>query len=207
MQDEMIFIGNTLGPFFLQDPAKGEITQSFEAIQKMDVQEAGREWPFVSDERAAEYLLLMQQGLQEGIDSEELVWEYRRLFVGPGKKPAPPWGSVYTDKECVVFGASTLALRKWMRGNGIERMTDEKTPEDHMGLMLLLMAWLAEQKPELVEEYLTQHFFTWSSHFLEHLEEAANQSFYQGLAALTKESLEGIQEELDLTITYPRYYR
>ena len=67
--------------------------------------------------------------------------EYRRLFVGPAPKPAPPWGSVYTDRECVVFGESTLALRAWMRAQGIARLVDDKTPEDHIGLMLVLMAW------------------------------------------------------------------
>ena len=36
------------------------------------------------------------------------MWEYRRLFVGPGHLPAPPWGSVYTDRECVIFGEATL---------------------------------------------------------------------------------------------------
>ncbi len=33
--------------------------------------------------------------------------------------PAPPWGSVWLDKENVLFGDSTLALREWMRANGI----------------------------------------------------------------------------------------
>lgn len=207
MRDSLIFLGNTLGPFFLQDPATGEAVQAFDAIRTLDVQAAGKEWPFVPAARATEDLALMQQGLRDGVDAEDLVWEYRRLFIGPGKKPAPPWGSVYTDKECVVFGAGTLALRRWMRENEVIRTTDEKTPEDHIGLMLLLMAWLAEQKPELVEEYLTKHMLTWSSHFLTQLETAAEQPFYQGLAMLTKESLEGIQEELGLNVEYPRYYR
>ena len=57
----------------------------------------------------------MREGLVAGADNEELVWEYRRLFVGPGHLPAPPWGSVYTDHECVIFGEATLALRAWMR--------------------------------------------------------------------------------------------
>ncbi|WP_417143225.1 Tat proofreading chaperone DmsD [Raoultibacter massiliensis] len=131
----------------------------------------------------------------------------RRLFVGPAKKPAPPWGSVYTDRECVVFGESTLALRRWMRENGIERTTDEKTPEDHIGLMLVLLAWLAANKPELIEPYLQDHVLTWSSHFLDQLAEAAEHPFYEGLALLAKESLEGLQRELDLEVAYPRYYR
>lgn len=204
---QVAFLGNTLGPFFLQDPVKGTAQGAFEAVAALDTHEAGKEWPFVSDETAARLLAMMHEGLSDGIDCDALVWEYRRLFIGPAKKPAPPWGSVYTDRECVVFGLSTLALRQWMRENGIERTTDEKTPEDHMGLMLVLLAWLAENKPELVEEYLTEHLLTWSSHFLDQLAEAAEQPFYEGLAKLSKESLEGLQNELGLVISYPRFYR
>lgn len=94
-----------------------------------------------------------------------------------------------------------------MRENGIERTTDEKTPEDHIGLMLVLLAWLADAKPELIEQYLRDHVLTWSSHFLEQLADAAEQPFYEGLALLTKESLEGLQAELGIEVAYPRYYR
>ncbi|WP_139650942.1 Tat proofreading chaperone DmsD [Raoultibacter phocaeensis] len=204
---EVAFVGETLGPFFLQDPVKGDAQVAFEAVAVLEPTEAGKEWPFVADERAEELLALMVRGLEGGIDDDGLVWEYLRLFIGPAKKPAPPWGSVYTDRECVVFGESTLKLRRWMRDNGIERTTDEKTPEDHIGLMLVLLGWLAETKPELVEEYLCDHVLTWSSHFLDELAQAAEQPFYQGLALLAKESLEGMQRELALEVTYPRYYR
>lgn len=201
------FVGETLGPLFLQDPVKGDAQTVFAAIADLDPLQAGCEWPFVDDASAQRLLGLMVEGLGKGIDDDALVWEYRRLFVGPAKKPAPPWGSVYTDRECVVFGESTLALRRWMRENGIERTTDEKTPEDHIGLMLVLLAWLAANKPELIEPYLQDHVLTWSSHFLDQLAEAAEHPFYKGLALLAKESLEGLQRELDLEVAYPRYYR
>lgn len=207
VRGQIAFIGETLGPFFLQDPVKGDARAAFEAVAALDPVEAGQAWPFVSDERAADLLAEMVDGLQDGVEDEGLVWEYRRLFVGPARKPAPPWGSVYTDRECVVFGESTLALRRWMRENGIERTTDEKTPEDHIGLMLVLLAWLAENKPELVEAYLADHLLTWSSHFLDQLTEAAEHAFYQGLAGLAKESLEGVQAELGIDVVYPRFYR
>ena len=37
--------------------------------------------------------------------------------------------------------------------------------------------------------------------------EAAGQPFYEGLARLTKASLEGIQAKLGLDVVYPRFYR
>ena len=77
--------------------------------------------------------------------AEETLPEARqRLFIGPWALPAPPWGSVWLDKESVLFGDSTLALRQWMRENGIALEADGNEPEDHFGTVLLLAAWLCE---------------------------------------------------------------
>lgn len=204
--EQIVCIGEMLGPFYLKDPKlDGEIVDAFEALRILDVDDAAHEWPFLSFVDAKKYLSEMQTGLVRGI-SDDLIWEYRRLFSGPEPMPAPPWGSVYTDRECVVSGLSALELRKWLREVGITT-SFEKVPEDHVGLMLLLMAWIARNKPGLLEEFLCRHFLTWSSHFLDELASAARQPFYRGLANLTKASLEGIQHEFSLTIEYPRYYR
>lgn len=207
MLDGIAFVGETLGPFFLQDPRTGEAGPAFEAIAGLDIGSAADEWPFVSCEEAKRDLGLMADGLARGIDDDDLVWEYRRLFIGPAPKPVPPWGSVYTDRECVVFGESTLELRAWMRACGIKRMTDEGTPEDHIGLMLMLMAWIAGNKPEKLIDYLRLHLLTWSSHVLDELAAATVHPFYEGLARLTNASLGGIQHELEIEVVYPRFYR
>ena len=114
---------------------------------------------------------------------------------------------MYTDRECVVFGASTLELRAWMRAHGIARTTDEKTPEDHIGLMLALMAWIARNQPADLDDYLRLHLLTWAGHYLDELEEAAEHPFYKGLARLTRVTLEGIRAERGLDVAYPRFYR
>lgn len=201
------FVGETLGPFFLQDPKTGEAGAAFQALAALDVDAAAAEWPFAGEAEARACLALMKEGLAHGIEDDDLVWEYRRLFVGPAPKPAPPWGSVYTDRECVVFGESTLALRAWMRACGIERTTDERTPEDHIGLMLALLSFLAVERPELVDDFLRDHLLTWAPHYLDTLEEAATHSFYEGLARLTRATLAGIQRERGLVVDVPRFYR
>lgn len=205
--DAIAFAGATLAPFFLNDPRTGDAADAFAALAELDVEAAAAEWPFVDAVEAAADLALMREGLVAGADNEELVWEYRRLFVGPGHLPAPPWGSVYTDHECVIFGEATLALRAWMRAQGIARLVDDKTPEDHIGLMLVLMAWIARNQPADLDDYLRLHLLPWSSHFLDELAEAAKQPFYEGLARLAKASLEGIQSERALDVAYPRFYR
>lgn len=209
------FIGETLGSFFLNDPSSGRIDDALAAIKVLDAEAGAADWPFANKQDALVALTLMQQGLSsvgEGhngnpLITEDLIWEYRRLFIGPAKKPAPPWGSVYTDWEGVIFGESTLALRQWMRESGIARMSGEGTPEDHIGQMLLLMTWIAKKRPELIEEYLRLHLLTWSSHFLDQLAAAAEHPFYEGMALLTKTSLEGIQMALSIDVVYPRFFR
>ena len=210
------FLGNTLGPFFLQDPRTGLAGAEFAAVAALDAQAAGAEWPFADEAEATRDLAMMVEGLaasrtmSEGgafCGDDDLMWEYRRLFIGPGAKPAPPWGSVYTDRECVVFGDTTLELRAWMREHGVARIVDERTPEDHSGLLLALMAWLAQYQPENLEEFLRLHLLTWAGHFLDELAEAAEHPFYKGLARLTKASLDGLQDALGLEVETPRFYR
>ena len=205
--EAIAFAGAALAPFFLNDPRTGEAPDAFAALAELDVDAAAAEWPFAREAEAREALGLMRAGLAAGADHDDLVWEYRRLFVGPGHLPAPPWGSVYTDHDCVIFGESTLALRAWMRARGIQRLGDERTPEDHIGLMLALLAFLAAERPELADEDLRDHLLTWAPHYLEALAEAAEHPFYEGLARLTRATLLGMQEARGLTVSVPRFYR
>ena len=39
------FLGNTLAPFFLQDPRTGSAEAEFAAVAALDAQAAGAEWP------------------------------------------------------------------------------------------------------------------------------------------------------------------
>lgn len=207
-REAVAFVGQTLGPLFLNDPGHDEqVVPAIEAFAALDVDAAAEEWPFVEPEAARGALALIKKGAQAGVRSDEVVWEYRRLFVGPAPKPAPPWGSVYTDRECVVFGGTCLELRQWMREVGIERLGEEKDPEDHIGLVLLLVAWVAEHRPEALRDCLRLHVLPWSSHLLEELEDAAEQPLYEGLARLARLSLEGMQAAFDIEVEYPRFYR
>lgn len=203
------FVGSTLSQFFLNDPSTGALDDALAAMEALDVDAAAVEWPFVEQDAAKCGLARMNEGAKQRHedDGESLKWEYRRLFVGPQALPAPPWGSVYTDRDCVVFGESTLALRSWMRARGVQRLSDEKTPEDHIGLVLAMAGWLAAEKPELVGEFLRLHVLPWSGHMLDELESAAEHPFYEGLAAIANASLAGMQDAFGLEVAVPRFYR
>ena len=201
------FVGVTLAPFFMEDPKLGNASAMFEAISVIDPEVAAQDWPFVVDfDTAFDCLTSMKRGASE-YDKEHFIWEYRRLFVGPAARPVPPWGSVYMDRDCVVFGITEIELERWLRKNDIKRQTNDKVPEDHIGLMFAQMAYIARYRPELLREYLEQHLLTWSHHFFNQLQRATDHPFYQKLAVLADASLEGFKEQTGLSIEYPRYYR
>ena len=207
--EAVAFVGDSLAPFFLEDPQLGaeRVQAGLDAFSSLDVESAALEWPFGDRALVVTGLADMVDGSREGV-TDELTWEFRRLFVGPGHKAAAPWGSVYLDHDAVMFGESALALSAWMRRNGIARLADDGDPEDHIGLLLLMMAWIARHRAELLEEFLGEHVLTWSSHYLEKLEREAAHPFYRGLAVLARASLEGVQSELTIEVKYPaRYFR
>lgn len=200
MSDEfeaMAFAGEALSPFYLQESGA-----AFDAFAGLDVDAAAQEWPFVEADVARPALAKMTCGA-----SDEQLWEFRRLFVGPAKKAAPPWGSVYTDRDKVIFGRSALALHEWMGAHGVKRTAEPGMPEDHIGYQLACMAWLARNKPALVDEYLQLHLLTWAPHFLDELREATTHPFYRGLAELTRATLAGIADARGLEVAEPRFYR
>ena len=207
------FAGETLGPLFLLDPQQDAhaIAPLLDAFATMDVASAAEEWPARNKASVKNALAALQAGALQALGSpngsDALTWEFRRLFVGPGPKAAPPWGSVYTDKECVVFGQATLELRSWMRSEGIARLGSTAEPEDHIGLMLSLMAWIAQNRPAALPPFLALHLMPWAPHFLQGMERAAEHPFYRGLAQLTLASLTQLSASLQLNVTEPRFYR
>ncbi|MGV6782690.1 voltage-gated ClC-type chloride channel ClcB [Klebsiella pneumoniae] len=131
-RDAVALSARTLGALFSYAPNSAEIAPLVAAFQDGSWQQ---QWPFpVAAPLASGFAASAEETLPE-------AWQ--RLFIGPWALPAPPWGSVWLDKESVLFGDSTLALRQWMRENGIALEADGNEPEDHFGTVLLLAALAA----------------------------------------------------------------
>ena len=141
-------------------------------------------------------------------DDEPLPEAWQRLFIGPWALPAPPRGSVWLDKESVLFGDSTLALREWMRATGIALSEQRSEPEDHFGTLLLLAAWLCESaQDEAFNQLLAWHLLPWSGRFLSVFVAEANQPFYQALGQLAQETLAQWQARLPCAVAEKPLYR
>lgn len=128
-RDAVALSARTLGALFSFSPESAQAAPLVAALQDGSWQ---AQWPFP----LADSLVT---GFAAASD-EPLPQAWQRLFIGPWALPAPPWGSVWLDKENVLFGDSTLALREWMRANGIGHATQGQEPEDHFGTLLLLAA-------------------------------------------------------------------
>lgn len=156
---------------------------------------------------ADEWGIEVSSEIQSLVKAEPTEQQFQALFLGPNDLPAPPWSSVYLDPESVIFGNSLLALREFLSTHQITALGKQGEPEDHFGLMLMLAAYIAETKPDLLNEYLSQHLLPWSTHFLTLFAQNTNVPFYQGIALLAKETLAIWQDELDLNVKDVQFYR
>lgn len=186
--------GKILGAILFYPPDSPEVQPLVSLLQTGDWSSL---WPCASEEAKA---LAIEHFGQIHQSEESLGDAFQRLFVGPYALPAPPWGSVYLDKESVVFGDSTLALRQWMRENGIEPHLTQAEPEDHIGLLLMMAAWLAENSPALLNEFLTLHMLPWAGRYMELLRQKAEHPFYTGVAALAESTLCGWKQQQSLEV-------
>jgi len=132
-------------------------------------------------------------------DLETLRVEHARLFVGPFKLFAPPYGSVYfEDGRCM--GESTVDVKALYRAEGLSVVLKE--PPDHICTELEFMhvlvtngmTALQSESPDAVaaslrkqRHFLATHLGAWVPEFVSRVREHAKTHFYQDLAAATEE--------------------
>ena len=142
------------------------------------------------------------------VDIAELPYQFSLLFEGQGAMPAPPWGSVYLDRENLLLGETAQAYRQFLRANDVELDTDLNEPEDQFGLMILAMAYFMEtENDDAVIELLGSHLLPWSGRYLELLAEADESGFYRALAVVTDEFLKEASEAYEVTAEPRQLYR
>lgn len=198
-QETFSLTARVLGALFYFPPDSAEAAPLVAALQNNEWQ---AQWPLpdaLKTSLAHEFTAQSEETLSQ-------AWQ--RLFVGPYALPSPPWGSVWLDRESVLFGDSTLALRQWMRENGIQFEMQQNEPEDHFGSLLLLAAWLAENNQHTAcEQLLAWHLFPWSTRFLDVFTEKAEHPFYAALGKLAQHTLAGWQSQLLIPVAVKTLYR
>ncbi|HWH68709.1 MAG TPA: molecular chaperone TorD family protein, partial [Candidatus Sulfotelmatobacter sp.] len=132
--------------------------------------------------------------------AEAVQQEYWHLFGDLGPAAAPPWESVYLDREHVVFGVGTLEVRALYARFGLGFPESSRRPDDHIGLQLeflaRLSAWTAERldagdeagAADLLDGQRTcldEHLLRWVDEYVARVEAVSVTGFYAGLARLT----------------------
>ncbi|MBI5440868.1 MAG: molecular chaperone TorD family protein [Deltaproteobacteria bacterium] len=127
----------------------------------------------------------------------ELTTAYARLFIGPGRLGATPYGSYYLEQEKQVMGESTLAVRSFYEDAGL--VLDEAFTEmpDHMKVELEFLSYLLQQAissaargdegayarwVELRKEFLARFVSGWFEAFCDTVRESQAGPFYDALA-------------------------
>jgi DMSO reductase family type II enzyme chaperone len=139
--------------------------------------------------------------IQEELEIEQLRVDYSRLFVGPFKLLAPPYGSVYLEGERRVIGDSTIEARNRYTEVGLNVSSDLKEAPDHIAIELEFMYFLIFKQIESIERsdfesamgslrkqqsFLEDHLGAWVPEFADNVEENADTDFYKNLARVTR---------------------
>lgn len=153
--------------------------------------------------------VLHQQTLDAllSIDEQQLHSDFSVLFEGIGTMPVPPWGSVYLDKEQVLFGDSNVRYRLFLHNNGITLDSGQREPEDQFGLMLLACAYFLEQnQQQTANQLLGEHLMPWADTYLEQLSLKAPNTFYKALATNVQQWLHLYIKQQNISVTKQKIY-
>ena len=145
---------------------------------------------------AAEHARRMQVSVSCG-SVEELRVEHARLFVGPHRVIAPPYGSVYLEEGRRVMGDSTLHALRAYEEAGLHLDPDFKELPDHISVELEFVYYLTAKGAEAAaagnadessrydwarEAFLDQHLRRWVPPFCARIAERTEHDFYRDLA-------------------------
>lgn len=134
------------------------------------------------------------------VEQEQLIYQFSVLFEGQGEMIAPPWGSVYLDRDNLLMSQSLLNYRQFLTEHKLSFNSAVNEPEDQCGLMLLVLAVLLEnQETNAVYQLLEQHLLPWAPHYLERLINNSLSPFYATLALITQCFFDDIQRRYALS--------
>ena len=145
--------------------------------------------------------VLMRNELENTENLEKLKVEFARLFIGPYRLAAPPYGSIYLDEERKIMGDSTIDVRKRYLDSGLAISENFKDAPDHIAAELEFMYFLvsneinaksSEQLDESFEfmyrqkSFLVDHLGAWIVNFSCNTEVSTDCDFYRNLARATR---------------------
>jgi len=151
-------------------------------------------------EPAAEWVRNMREEFEAVANLEPLKVDFSKLFAGPYKLFAAPYGSVYLDSERKIMGDSTLDVKNRYREAGLDTAKNFKDAPDHISAELEFMYYLIFKEIEAFSKadietgidfiqkqksFLEDHLMAWVPEFANSIIESAENPFYMNLAKTT----------------------
>lgn len=163
------------------------------------------EWPLPASEAAVEGLNRWHDSQSAGETAEAIERDHDRLYGVSAVALVPPYESVHREVEGLVFGETTLQVRREYLEFGLRVPEPNRVPDDHIGLefdfvsqALLRAVECADHDDaagraaalEAARRFLGEHLLVWAPATLERAREAARTEFMAGLALLSLAVLE-----------------
>ncbi len=174
--------------YFLPDP---------ELAQKLETLELNMANGCVA---AVEFIQNMRDAFDVASSLDLLKVDFSKLFVGPYKLFAAPYGSVYLDGERKIMGDSTLDVKNRYREAGLDTAKNFKDAPDHISAELEFMYYLIFKEIEAFanserqtavdfiqkqKSFLEDHLLEWVPPFTDSIIDYADTAFYPNLAKAT----------------------
>lgn len=98
----------------------------------------------------------------------EIEYQFNRLFVGPGQVKAPPYASVYLEKQPILMGPTTLGIRGIYASLGLEAPDRGRIPDDFIAYELDALSTILTGNPHnapVMDQLLDGHMIRWIPKF------------------------------------------
>ena len=145
-------------------------------------------------------------------DAEQLTVEYSRLFVGPFKVLAPPYGSVYIDSGRILMGDSTLDVMHLYWEAGLVFREGFKEVPDHITIELEFLHFITYQELSALHSnnngnlkkyrktqvlFINNFFGQWIFPFCQKILSSTENSYYRNLAECLQKFTQSEMERIN----------
>lgn len=160
-----------------------------QAIETLKEGELFAELPFAEDNALALQGQRQMCAWLEEAPIDELTQQarsdYMRLLVGAGKESAPPWGSVYLDKDRLLFSENTLHVRQFYERYEVMAKSKYHEPDDHIGLELEFLAHLINRgELDAALDFAGEFILPWIDRWNADVQKHAKTDYYRALGTL-----------------------
>ena len=135
-------------------------------------------------------------------DIESLDDEYHDLFVGMGRGELVPYGSWYITG--MLMDKPLSLVRQDLKALGIERIKNNKEPEDHVAALFDIMGILIECDDEYQfkaqQTMFKRHLKPWVRRFFKDLSAARKANFYKKVGEFGVEFIDFETEYLEMSV-------